>query len=94
MRRPFDQIVQIADAYAATGQHERAYLTYRATADASFVRDSGVGAVLQYLSVIRHYDDFTKGIVDTSSLIYYGSFIVFFVFLTVRSIDSMRWRRA
>ncbi|MFZ0584558.1 MAG: ABC transporter permease [Candidatus Acidiferrales bacterium] len=54
----------------------------------------GVGAVLQYLSVIRHYDDFTKGIVDTSSLIYYGSFIVFFVFLTVRSIDSMRWRRA
>lgn len=54
----------------------------------------GVGSVLQYLSVIRHYDDFTKGIVDTSSLIYYASFIVFFVFLTVRSIDSMRWRRA
>jgi ABC-2 type transport system permease protein len=54
----------------------------------------GVGAALQYFSVIRHYDDFTKGIVDTSSLIYYGSFIVFFVFLTVRSIDSMRWRRA
>ncbi len=54
----------------------------------------GVGSVLQYLSVIRHYDDFTKGIVDTSSLIYYASLIVFFVFLTVRSIDSMRWRRA
>ncbi|MFZ0085324.1 MAG: ABC transporter permease subunit, partial [Candidatus Acidiferrales bacterium] len=56
--------------------------------------DGGIGAVLQYLSVIRHYDDFTKGIVDTSSLIYYASFIVFFIFLTVRSIDSMRWRRA
>ncbi|MGA7915223.1 MAG: ABC transporter permease [Candidatus Acidiferrales bacterium] len=54
----------------------------------------GVGAVLQYLSVIRHYDDFTRGIVDTSSLIYYASFMVFFIFLTVRSVDSMRWRRA
>jgi ABC-2 type transport system permease protein len=56
--------------------------------------DGGIGQVLQYLSVIRHYDDFTRGIVDTSALIYYVSFIVFFVFLTVRSIDSMRWRRA
>jgi ABC-2 type transport system permease protein len=56
--------------------------------------DGGMGQVLQYLSVIRHYDDFTRGIVDTSALIYYVSFIVFFIFLTVRSIDSMRWRRA
>lgn len=52
------------------------------------------GNVLQYLSVIRHYDDFTRGIIDTSSLIYYLSFIGFFVFLTVRAVDSMRWRRA
>lgn len=56
--------------------------------------DSGASAVLQYLSVIRHYEDFTRGVIDTSSLIYYGSFIVLFVFLTVRSVDSMRWRRA
>jgi ABC-2 type transport system permease protein len=54
----------------------------------------GVGAVVQYLSVIRHYDDFTRGIIDTSALIYYFSFIVLFIFMTVRSIDSMRWRRA
>ena len=52
------------------------------------------GDVLQYLSVIRHYDDFTRGVIDTSSLIYYLSFILFFVFLTVRAVDSMRWRRA
>jgi ABC-2 type transport system permease protein len=53
-----------------------------------------VGAVLHYLSVIRHYEDFTRGVIDTSSLIYYASFIVLFIFLTVRSVDSMRWRRA
>ncbi|HWF38634.1 MAG TPA: ABC transporter permease [Candidatus Acidoferrales bacterium] len=52
------------------------------------------GDTLQYLSVIRHYDDFTRGVIDTSSLIYYLSFIGLFVFLTVRSVDSMRWRRA
>jgi ABC-2 type transport system permease protein len=55
---------------------------------------SGVGGVVQYLSVIRHYDDFTKGIIDTSNVIFYLSFIFFGLFLTVRSIESMRWRRA
>src|SRR4029077_1491447 len=52
------------------------------------------GQVLQYLSVIRHYDDFTRGVIDTSSLIFYASWIVFGIFLTMRAVDSMRWRRA
>ena len=41
--------------------------------------DSAASGVLQYLSVIRHYEDFTRGVIDTSSLIYYLSFIVLFV---------------
>jgi ABC-2 type transport system permease protein len=53
-----------------------------------------VASVLTYLSVIRHYEDFTRGIIDTSGLVYYFSFTFLFVFLTVRSVDSMRWRRA
>lgn len=53
-----------------------------------------VGDLLQYLSVIHHYDDFARGIIDTSSVIYYLSVIMLFLFLTVRSVDSMRWRRA
>ncbi|MFZ3201601.1 MAG: ABC transporter permease [Candidatus Acidiferrales bacterium] len=53
-----------------------------------------VTSVLHYLSVVGHYEDFTRGIVDTSALVYYASFIFLFVFLTVRSVDSMRWRRA
>jgi len=56
--------------------------------------DSMAGAVLSYLSIVRHYDDFTHGVIDTTGLIYYASFIILFVFLTVRSVDSMRWRRA
>jgi ABC-2 type transport system permease protein len=54
----------------------------------------GWGVVFSYLSIIRHYDDFTHAVIDTSSLIYYASFIIVFVFLTVRTVDSMRWRRA
>lgn len=52
------------------------------------------GSLLEYLSVIRHYDDFTRGVVDTSALVYYGSLIGIGIFLTVRSLDSMRWRHA
>jgi ABC-2 type transport system permease protein len=53
-----------------------------------------LGQMVAYLSVINHYEDFTRGIIDTSGVIYYLSFIVLFIFLTVRSVDSMRWRRA
>ena len=55
---------------------------------------TALGQSLQYLSVINHYDDFTRGIIDTTGVIYYLSFIALFIFLTVRSVDSMRWRRA
>lgn len=50
--------------------------------------------VLGYFSVVRHFQDFARGVIDTSSLVYFASLMVFFVFLTVRSVDSMRWRRA
>ncbi len=48
--------------------------------------------VLTYLSVMEHFDDFSKGVIDTSHLAYYASFIGFGLFLTVKSVDSERWR--
>jgi len=53
-----------------------------------------IGSTMAYLSLINHYDDFTRGVIDTTALVYYVSFTALFVFLTVRSVDSMRWRRA
>jgi len=53
-----------------------------------------IAAALNYLSVFRHYDDFTRGVVDTSNLIFYLSLIFLAIFLTIRSVDSLRWRRA
>jgi len=49
-------------------------------------------AVLNYLSITDHLDDFTRGIIDTKHLVYYVSFIVFGLFLTARSVDTERWR--
>ena len=51
-----------------------------------------VQAVLDYLSITTHLDDFTRGIVDTRHLVYYVSFIAFGLFLTARSVDTERWR--
>ena len=48
--------------------------------------------VLSYLSIIEHLEDFTKGVIDTSHLIYYVSFITLGLFLTAKSVDSERWR--
>ena len=49
-------------------------------------------AVLNYLSLTDHLDDFAKGIIDTKHVIYYLSFMAFGLFLTAKSVDSERWR--
>jgi ABC-2 type transport system permease protein len=51
-----------------------------------------VDKVTQYLSIVDHYDDFGKGVLDTTHLIYYVSFITFGLFLTAKSVDMERWR--
>ena len=48
--------------------------------------------VLSYLSVLSHFESFSKGVVDSKDLIYYLSMIVLGLFLTGRSMESMRWR--
>lgn len=53
---------------------------------------STTSQVLAYLSVLDHFDDFSKGVIDTSHLAYYVSFISFGLFLTAKSVDSERWR--
>jgi ABC-2 type transport system permease protein len=48
--------------------------------------------VLSYLSVISHLDDFIKGVIDTSHVIFYLTFAFVGLFLTYRSLESMRWK--
>jgi ABC-2 type transport system permease protein len=48
--------------------------------------------VLTYLSILSHLDDFMKGVLSTSHIIFYLSLMLVGLFLTYRSIDSLRWR--
>ncbi len=49
-------------------------------------------AVLSYLSITEHFDDFGKGVIDTKHVLYYLSVTAFGLFLTVKSVDTERWR--
>ncbi|HUA20320.1 MAG TPA: ABC transporter permease [Bryobacteraceae bacterium] len=48
--------------------------------------------VLAYMSVITHFDSFSKGVLDSKDVIYYVSLIFLGLFLTSRSMESLRWR--
>lgn len=48
--------------------------------------------VLNYLSFFQHFDNMTKGILDTTDLVFYLSFITFSLFLTHSVIQTRRWR--
>ena len=48
--------------------------------------------VLGALSITNRFDDFSKGVISASHLVYYLSFITFGLFLTAKSVDSERWR--
>jgi len=51
-----------------------------------------VDKITQYISILDHLDDFGKGVLDTTHIVYYLSFITFGLFLTAKSVDSERWR--
>jgi len=54
--------------------------------------ESTTKEVLTYLSILSHLDDFTKGVLATSHIIFYLSLTLVALFLTYRSVDSLRWR--
>jgi ABC-2 type transport system permease protein len=51
-----------------------------------------LGAVLKYVSLTEHFGEMVKGVVDTKDLVYFGSVILLALFLTQRSVESVRWR--
>ncbi len=49
------------------------------------------GAILKYLSLSEHLDDFAKGVLDSSHVLYYGSLVFLGLFLASRSLEAKRW---
>jgi len=48
--------------------------------------------IVSYLSVVTHFEPFAKGVIDSKDVIFYLSMIFFGLFLTARSVESLRWR--
>jgi ABC-2 type transport system permease protein len=54
--------------------------------------DASTAGFIEYLSITKHFESFTKGVIDSRDFVYYILFIVFFLFLTLRQMSSYRWR--
>jgi len=50
-----------------------------------------LAGTIQYLSVEFHLSNISRGVIDTRNIIYFGSVIGFFLFLTTRLVESRRW---
>ena len=51
-----------------------------------------MGKLLSNFSLIQHFEDFAKGVLDTKHIVYYFSFIFMGIFLSFVSIESAKWR--
>jgi ABC-2 type transport system permease protein len=53
---------------------------------------STVGRIFSYLSLTTHFDNFAKGVIDLSDVVYYVSVVVIGLFLTARSLEALKGR--
>ena len=58
----------------------------------SSYNDAGWAQAIAYCSILTHFEPFSKGIIDTKDVIFYLSAIFLGLFLTTRSLESLRWR--
>jgi ABC-2 type transport system permease protein len=58
----------------------------------SFFATGPASKVLAYLSITSHFESFAKGVIELKDAVYYASVIALGLFLTLRSMESLRWR--
>ena len=51
---------------------------------------SDAGRVMSYMALTTHFDNFAKGVIDSSDVVYYLSVIVMGIFLTARSVEALK----
>ena len=64
-----------------------AYIIGQASMEAS----GPLRVFLQTLSIEGHYRDFARGVLDTSHIVYFLSGTLFFLFLSVKVVESRKW---
>ena len=53
---------------------------------------ASLGQVMAYLSLVKHFDNFVKGVIDTQDIIFYLIFNGYFLYLTYGILGSKKWR--
>lgn len=53
-----------------------------------------VGDALNHLSLLRHYGNLVQGVLDSSSIILFLSYVVLGLFLTAQAIEAFRFQRS
>lgn len=54
--------------------------------------DTTAARIISYVSFMEHYDRLVRGLINTSDLVYFGSGVIFMLFLTHQIIESARWK--
>jgi ABC-2 type transport system permease protein len=52
------------------------------------------GEILKHLSLLKHYTSLTQGMLDSSSVVLFVSYVVLGLFLTAQSIDLIRFQQS
>jgi ABC-2 type transport system permease protein len=50
----------------------------------------GIAGLLKYLSVVDHFNEMVKGVIDTRDLVYFVSLLILSLFLTHRAVEASR----
>jgi ABC-2 type transport system permease protein len=48
--------------------------------------------ILHQFSLFEHFFNFPRGVIDVADVVYFLSVIAFFLFLTLCSLESRKWR--
>ena len=55
------------------------------------VFDSAIYKILTWFSLLSHFNNFGSGILNLSDIVYYVSFVILFLYLTINTIEKRRW---
>ena len=54
--------------------------------------EGALASILSAVSLTSHFQGFAKGVLELKDVVYFITFIGFWTFLTLRSVESVRWR--
>jgi ABC-2 type transport system permease protein len=69
-----------------------ALLLFWAFGWAKAIAGPSLGSILEHISIIKHLDSFLSGLIDTRDVLFYLLFMLFWLFLTLRFLNSRYWR--